>query len=42
MDFDSREVKFNIKDKSQFNAAAILEALKGQGFPKSTVKTPPS
>jgi hypothetical protein len=42
MDFDTREVKFGIKDKSQFNAEAILKALKGQGFPNSTVKTPPS
>jgi hypothetical protein len=42
MDFDSREVKFGIKDKGQFNAAAVLDALKGQGFPKASVKTPPS
>jgi hypothetical protein len=42
MDFDSREVKFGVKDKSQFNATAIVEALKGQGFPNSKVKTPPS
>jgi len=42
MDFDTREVKFSIKDKSRFDAEAILKALKGQGFPKATVKTPPS
>ena len=42
MDFDSREVKFGIKDKSRFDPQAILKALKGQGFPNATVKTPPS
>jgi hypothetical protein len=42
MDFDTREVKFGIKDKSRFNTQAILEALKGQGFSNATVKTPPS
>ena len=42
MDFDSREVKIGIKDKSRFNAEAILEALKAQGFPNATIKTPPS
>jgi hypothetical protein len=42
MDFDSREVKIRVKDKSQFNETAILEALKSQAFPNSKVKTPPS
>jgi hypothetical protein len=42
MDFDKREVKFSIKDKSRFNAEAILEALKRQGFPNAAVQSPPS
>jgi hypothetical protein len=42
MDFDTREVQFGVKDKSRFNADAIIEALKSQGFPKATIKSPPS
>jgi hypothetical protein len=42
MDFDTREVKFGVKDKSRFNAEAILGALKSQGFPNASVKSPPS
>jgi hypothetical protein len=41
MDFETREVKFGIKDKSRFNAEAILTALKNQGFPNAAVKSPP-
>jgi len=42
MDFDGREVTFGIKDKSHFDAAAVLDALQRQGFPNASVKTPPS
>jgi hypothetical protein len=42
MDFETRELKFGIKDKSRFSADALLKALRSQGFPNATVKSPPS
>lgn len=42
MNFETREVKFSIKDKNQFNAEAIVQALKSRRFPNATVKSGPS
>jgi hypothetical protein len=38
MNFKARELRFCLKDKSQFNE----EALKAEGFPDVQVKTRPS
>jgi len=35
---DTREVRFDLKDKSAFNEEAVKAALKAQGFKESTVK----
>jgi hypothetical protein len=42
MDFKTREVKFRVTDKSQYNEAAVKSALKAQGFSTSEVKSGPS
>jgi hypothetical protein len=42
MDFETRELKFGVNDKSRFNAEALLKALKSQGFPNATVTSPSS
>jgi hypothetical protein len=38
---DTREVRFNLKDKSSFNEEAVRQALNAQGFPEVTVKSAP-
>ncbi len=38
---DTRQVRFNLKDKKAFNAADVKAALKDQGFAKSEVKASP-
>ena len=40
-DVDSREVRFNLGDKSAFNEEEVKKALKGQGFKEVTVKSAP-
>jgi hypothetical protein len=42
MSFKARELRFNLKDKSQFNEEALKKALKAQGFPDIQVKSGPS
>jgi hypothetical protein len=41
MNFKARELRFNLKNKSQFNADALKKALKAEGFPDVKVKTAP-
>ena len=40
-DVDSREVRFNLKDKKSWNEAAVKKALNEQRFPEVTVKAGP-
>lgn len=40
-DTDKREVRFNLKDKTAFDADAVKAALKAQNFPKVEVKSAP-
>jgi hypothetical protein len=40
-DVNKREVRFDLKDKSAFDVAAVTKALKGQGFPDVKLKTGP-
>ncbi len=40
-DIPTREVRFNLKDKTAWNEEAVRAALKGKNFSKVTVKTPP-
>ena len=42
MNFQARELRFCLKDKSQFNEEALKKALKAKGFPGAEVKTGPS
>ena len=42
MNFKARELRFWLKDKSQFNEEALQKALKAEGFPDVRVKTGPS
>lgn len=42
MNFDARELRFCLKDKSQFNEEAFKKALKAEGFPNVQVKSGPS
>ncbi|HEY7156010.1 MAG TPA: hypothetical protein VH575_18750 [Gemmataceae bacterium] len=42
MNFKARELRFCLKDKSQFNEEALKKALKAEGFPDVQVKTGPS
>jgi len=37
----TREVRFNLKDKSAFNEEAVKAALRAQGFKEATVKSAP-
>ncbi len=39
---DTREVRFDLKDKNAFNAEAVKAALKEKGFKEVTVKQAPS
>ena len=40
-DIKRQEVRFNLKDKSQFNADAVKKALATQRFANVTVKSAP-
>jgi hypothetical protein len=43
MNFKSRELSFNLKDKRQFSAEAVQKALKAEGFAEAQLKDgPPS
>jgi hypothetical protein len=42
MNFKARELRFCLKDKSQFNGEALKKVLKAEGFPAAQVKTGPS
>jgi hypothetical protein len=42
MNYQARELRFCLKDKSQFSEEALKKALKGEGFPEVRVKTGPS
>ena len=42
MNFKKRELTFGIKGKSQFNEAAVKDALNDQGFPNAEVKDGPT
>jgi hypothetical protein len=39
MNFKARELRFCLKDKSQFDEEALKKALKAEGFPDVQVKT---
>ncbi len=41
MNFQTRELRFGLKDKSQFSAAAVQTALSAQGFADVEVKAGP-
>jgi hypothetical protein len=40
-DVSTREVRFNLKDKTVWSEAEVKKALKGKGFAEMTVKVPP-
>jgi len=40
-DWDKREVRFNLTDKTAFDAEAVKKALKAQGFAVAEVKSAP-
>jgi hypothetical protein len=40
-DVDSREVRFNLKDKNAFDEDALRKAFKGERFSELTVKNAP-
>jgi hypothetical protein len=42
MNFKARELRFCLKDKGQFDDAALKKALEAEGFPGAEVKTGPS
>jgi hypothetical protein len=42
MNFKTRELRFDLKDKGQFDDEALKKALKAKGFPGAEVKTGPS
>jgi hypothetical protein len=42
MNFKTRELRFDLKDKSQFNEEALKNALKAEGFANAQVQTRPS
>ena len=42
MTFKARELRFCLKDRSQFNEEALKKALKSEGFPDAQIKTGPS
>jgi len=42
MNFKARELRFCLKDKSQFNGVTLKKALKAEGFPDAQVKSGPS
>jgi hypothetical protein len=42
MDFKTRELRFALKDRSQFNEAEVKSALLAQAFPGVELKSGPS
>ncbi len=38
---DTREVRFNLKDRGAFNESEVKKALQDQNFPEMTVKSAP-
>ena len=40
-DWDNREVRFNLQDRTAFNEATVKESLKKEGFREVTVKSAP-
>ena len=42
MNFNARELRFCLKDKSQFDQEALKQALKAEGFPDVQIKNGPS
>ena len=42
MNFQTRELRFGLKDRSQFNAAAVQNALKTQGFAEVAIQSTPA
>jgi hypothetical protein len=42
MNFKARELRFCLRDKSQFNGEALKKALEAERFPNVQVKTGPS
>jgi hypothetical protein len=42
MNFQARELRFCLNDKSQFSVEALKKALKAEGFPNVQIKTGPS
>jgi hypothetical protein len=41
MNFKARELRFCLKDRSQFNEEALKQALVAQRFPNAEIKTRP-
>jgi hypothetical protein len=41
MDFKTRELGFDLKDKDAFNEAEVKDALGAQGFPNAELKSGP-
>ena len=42
MDFQTRELRFGLKDKGRFNEGEVKNALKAQGFADAEVRSGPS
>jgi len=42
MDFKTRELRFNLKDKKQFSADALKNALKAQKFAEAQIRSAPA
>ena len=42
MDFNSRELRFGLNDKSQFSAQQVQNALSAEGFADAELKYGPS
>jgi hypothetical protein len=42
MSFKARELRFNVKDKSQYNEEALKKALSAEGFSGVEVTSAPS
>jgi hypothetical protein len=41
MNFNARELRFCLKEKSQYSEEALKQALKAEGFPDVQVKSGP-
>lgn len=42
MDFPSRELRFGLTDRDQYDEQAVKDALKAQGFPGAELRSGPS